>query len=91
MFGTHSEDPTVAYASAEERKLLEIPPDLAGNVHEALLRLPESGKSKIAHSTLLPSPESVRLVRDGSARWLELDADARELWPLLKDFFTEFG
>jgi len=91
MLGKHSDDPTVAYVSAEERALLEIPPDLSSNAREALLRLPESGKSKIAHSTLLPSPESVRLVRDGSARWLELDADARELWPSLKDFLTHHG
>jgi outer membrane protein assembly factor BamC len=33
----------------------------------------------------------VRLVRDGSARWLELGVDARELWLALKDFFTQLG
>ena len=27
-------------------------------------------------------------MRDGGARWLELDVDARELWPSLKEFLT---
>ncbi len=87
----NAEDPSVAYVTAEERELLELPPDLSGNVRQPLLRLPESGKSKIGRSTLLPEPESVRLVRDGRVRWLEFNADARELWPELKSFLGRMG
>ncbi len=91
LVGPRGDDPMVAYPSAEERALLEVPPDVSGSLRQSLLRLPEGGKSAITHSTLLPDPESVRLVRDGRLRWLEADANARELWPSLKDFFTQSG
>lgn len=91
MVGFRADDPGVAYATAEERALLELPPDLSGNIRQPLLRLPEAGKSKIARSTLLPDPDSVRLVRDGGLRWLEFSANARELWPELKQFLGRSG
>ncbi len=91
LFEPREHDPNVAYTTAQERALLEVPPNLAANDRQALLRIPADGRAKIARNVLLPEPDSVRLVRDGRRQWLEIDVDPRQLWPELRDFWTARG
>jgi outer membrane protein assembly factor BamC len=40
---------------------------------------------------LLPSVEKTRIERAGTQRWLVVDMPARDVWPVIKDFWQEMG
>ena len=92
------------YSTKEEvdTSKLEVPPDLSQPDSVDSLALPNISTqdstytvytntgnkgSKVAPASL----QGVKVIRDGSNQWLEINATAEKLWPELKVFFTEIG
>jgi len=42
-------------------------------------------------SAILPTPENVRVERDGNLRWLVVRGSSEQIWPTVKDFWQETG
>ncbi|MGZ8155134.1 MAG: outer membrane protein assembly factor BamC [Burkholderiales bacterium] len=42
-------------------------------------------------NVVLPEPDSVRLERAGTQRWLVIKGEPEKLWPVIKDFWQETG
>lgn len=42
-------------------------------------------------TAVLPQQENIRILRDGSLRWLEINMHADSLWPKLRDFWQKEG
>jgi outer membrane protein assembly factor BamC len=78
----------VAYGKAVNQPLLEVPPDLSPIDQRELLRVPGDGSGKIQSNTLLPEPDTVKLVREGEAVWLEIETSPEALWPRLREFWA---
>ena len=86
---------------------LEIPPDLTQPSADERYAVPDTSPkgtatfsayssergTKIAPGTgaLLPNIEKMRVERSGSQRWLVVPGTAEQLWPNIKDFWTETG
>lgn len=81
---------------------LEVPPDLSDpNVSDNLVipNIAASGSTYSAFTNtsykgdkVTPAkPKGVKVVRDGTNQWLEIDAPAEKLWSQLRVFFTEVG
>lgn len=83
---------------------LEVPPDLVSPRGEAPLVIPALKPAaetpaqttteasppmpRIAES-VLPAQKDVRLLRDGSRRWLQVAAEPEQVWPLVRGFLTD--
>lgn len=51
-----------------------------------------AGKPQVSGSqSLLPNVDKVAIERAGTQRWLVVQAPAREVWPVIKDFWQELG
>jgi outer membrane protein assembly factor BamC len=90
-------------AAAIKVRSLEVPPDLTpvltndrygipGSTEEGV-RYSDFSKGKLngAASDVLPASRTVRLVRNGNQRWLEVSDKAENIWPLVKAFWLENG
>ncbi len=94
------------YKRARSVDTLEVPPDLTASTIDDSLVVPELGPAGTAtfsdyskeraqgtqvRQDLLPEPENVRLMRDGQARWLVVNASAQDIWPRLRRFWEDVG
>jgi outer membrane protein assembly factor BamC len=86
---------------------LEIPPDLTQPSTDERYAVPDTSPkstatfsayssergAKVAPGTgiLLPQVEKMRVERSGTQRWLVAPGTAEQLWPNIKDFWTETG
>lgn len=93
-------------ASDSQRPRLDIPPDLASPRGNERFSIPESAAAERTASgfersrataratsgtSVLPTPDNVRMERLGSQRWLVTDMDPDAVWPLLREFWQESG
>ncbi|MDD4882525.1 MAG: outer membrane protein assembly factor BamC [Gallionellaceae bacterium] len=97
----------IDYKSAGTLPTLEAPPDLivpsadnryalpgatpAGSATYSGYNQERGAKSSEAASGVLPKVDKVRVERAGSQRWLVVDLPAKEVWPVVKDFWQETG
>ena len=84
------------YDEAKTLPGLEVPPDLTAPANIGVEEIPEGGAgSEIPAGGLgpqvLPSAKGIEVKRDGTERWLLIDADAGQLWPRLRDFWPTVG
>ena len=85
---------------------LEVPPDLIKPQGKAPLLVPEVTTKKTADGDcataapaplerisrrVLPPQKDVRIVRDGRHRWLMVDVEPEQMWPLARNFLTKRG
>ncbi|MCW8829085.1 MAG: outer membrane protein assembly factor BamC [Gammaproteobacteria bacterium] len=84
----------IDYKEAKTLPALEVPPDLAGPVNTGVEDIPElvNGTAQVAGGTrVLPRAEGIEIARDGSARWLVIEAVPSQLWPRLREFWATLG
>ena len=79
------------YQRDARRSSLEVPPDLTRwGIREAYPVPGAAGPSDRADA-VLPRVEGVRIEREGALRWLVVDAEPAELWPVIRDFWRRQG
>lgn len=90
-------------AAAIKVHSLEVPPDLTAVSGDDRYGIPGSSQEGVRYSDfakdkkdgaagdVLPESRTVRLVRNGNQRWLEVDDKAEKIWPLVKAFWLENG
>ncbi|KRB87635.1 outer membrane protein assembly factor BamC [Noviherbaspirillum sp. Root189] len=96
----------VEYKSAGKAPSLEVPPDLTQLQRENRYAIPEANRgtatasgytlqqttSPAAATTVAPTvTQDMRVVREGSQRWLVVKASPEVLWPQIKDFWQDSG
>src|SRR5207244_1227030 len=105
--GTSLFDSKVDYKSAGTLPNLEVPPDLTAPARDTRFVVPETGKSsatlsgyqaerkeqtRAGNTAVLPQVERMHIERAGAERWLVVqDQIPEKLWPLVKDFWQEYG
>jgi outer membrane protein assembly factor BamC len=84
---------------------LEIPPDLTSGGIEDSLVVPAGeaatysefvdqrrrGGAAVGTRPVLPTPPNVEMRRDGDQRWLVVEAQPEEVWPLVASFWQQNG
>ncbi|MCS6766650.1 MAG: outer membrane protein assembly factor BamC [Candidatus Protistobacter heckmanni] len=98
-----SEPDRVDYKSATKvaTPSLQIPPDLTTQRTDRRYTIPGSGlvtasdyaqqNAKAEANAVLPTAPGMRIERNGTQRWLVVDRSPAELWPQLRDFWSEQG
>jgi outer membrane protein assembly factor BamC len=94
----------VDYKSAGKAPTLAVPPDLTQLQRENRYAIPSNQGTATAsgynlQQNVQPSAaviaqkttNEMRIERAGDQRWLVVDKDPEELWPLLKDFWQDLG
>ncbi len=95
----------VDYKSAKQAPPLEIPPDIQAPTASDRFALPDApnrstatysayseGKPGRAQAVgVLPPVDGARIVRGGTQRWLVVNGNPDQVWPVLKDFWQEQG
>jgi outer membrane protein assembly factor BamC len=97
----------VDYKSAQKREALDIPPDLVtprgddrfavpdrvgqGTTYSQFARGVEQRPATASGPVVMPSRPGVRIERQGSQRWLVVDAPPDKVWPVVRDFWTDAG
>lgn len=95
-------DTSSDYKGAGRSRPLEVPPDLTSvsssdaynvpggsttyNTYNQAQESQEAGVEKI-----LPTPDSVRMEKAGTQRWLVVDAPAEKIWPVIREFWLDQG
>lgn len=101
------ESKKIDYKSAGALPPLEAPPDLivpsadnryalpgttpAGSATFSNYSQERGTKTAESGSAILPRVDKARVERSGSQRWLVVDAPAKDVWPVLKEFWQELG
>lgn len=93
IFGKDDSD---GYGASKSIALLEIPPSLDNPNYEESLKVPKSvdkeGQvSDFSDAPVLPSYLDMNIVKQGIARWLEVEADPVSLWPYINQFWISQG
>ena len=96
----------IDYKSAGKLPTLEVPPDLTAPTGDNRYAIPDtqgSGSATLSaykqerkaqpagSTTLLPTPDTARIERAGSQRWLVVQATPEQVWPVIRDFWQETG
>lgn len=86
----------IDYKQAKTLPPLEVPPELSEPVDTGVDSVPElaataAGTGTQGTTRVLPQAENIRIARDGSRRWLMIDAEAATLWPKLRQFWSSLG
>jgi outer membrane protein assembly factor BamC len=92
---------TPDYKGAGRSKPLEVPPDLTSISANDTYTVPggsttysefsQGQENPTVKEKILPSPDSVRLERAGSQRWLVVQAPPEKIWPVIREFWAELG
>ena len=92
-----------SYKSSRSAPPLEIPPDLSSSAVRDTLPIPGVGATYSQYASGAPQPGSdtaqavlpeaagARIERSGDERWLVVAMKPEEVWPRLRDFWTEQG
>jgi outer membrane protein assembly factor BamC len=100
-----AEKSKIDYKSAGKRPTLEVPPDLISPVStdrgtsgagsttaSTFQRNAAQGSTAVASTAgVLPTVPGVRVERAGTQRWLAVDMKPEQLWPIVRDFWTDSG
>ena len=70
---------------------LEVPPDLTRSGIRDAYPVPGADDPSDRADAVLPRVEGVRIEREGTLRWLVVEAEPAELWPSLRDFWRRQG
>jgi outer membrane protein assembly factor BamC len=85
---------------------LEVPPDLTKVTIGDAMPIPGSGDAatysqyesglqggqrSVGDTAVLPKVPNIQVMRDGNQRWLEIQAPADQVWPLVVSFWRENG
>ena len=70
---------------------LEVPPDLTRSGIRDAYPVPGAGDPSDRADAVLPRVEGVRIEREGTLRWLVVEAEPAELWPSLREFWRRQG
>jgi outer membrane protein assembly factor BamC len=94
----------IEYKSAGKLPSLEVPPDLVSPRGDDRFGIPErqprtaSGfqtarttERPAAQTSVLPTVEGARVMRDGTQRWLFVNQSPDTVWPLVREFWQESG
>jgi len=92
------------YSAGDKEKStsqLEVPPDLSQpSVSDSLALQHIAGGSTYSsyqgteykgEKVAPANPKGVKVIRDGSVQWLEINTTAEKIWPQLRAFFTTVG
>ncbi len=99
-----SEKGKIDYRSAGKRPTLEVPPDLTtptsvdrgttvvgSTTASTYQRNPAQATAVATTAGVLPTVPGVRVERSGNQRWLAVDMKPEQLWPIVRDFWTDSG
>jgi outer membrane protein assembly factor BamC len=97
----------VDYKTATRGPSLDVPPDLVtprgddrfaipervgqGTTYSQFARGVEQRPATGTGPVVMPRREGVRIERQGSQRWLVVDAPPEKVWPVVRDFWTDAG
>jgi outer membrane protein assembly factor BamC len=97
----------IDYKSAGTLAPLEAPPDLIMPSSDNRFAVPDINprgtatfsaydkergtKPQAGSQALLPTVDKVTVERAGTQRWLSVQAPAKDVWPVIKDFWQELG
>jgi outer membrane protein assembly factor BamC len=92
------EGPSVDYKSAGRAVSLEVPPDLTQLPRDDRFNAPvtaatsRAGAGTSVSAPILPSSTTgAKLERSGTQRWIVTDQTPEQVWPQIKDFWTQLG
>ena len=92
-----------SYKSSRSAPPLEVPPDLSSSAVRDTLPIPGVGATYSQYASGAPRPGSdtvqavlpeaadARIERSGDERWLAVAMKPEEVWPRLRDFWTDQG
>lgn len=105
--GINFTDDKVQYEASNTRANLEVPPDLASVPNENRFEVParpgvvsannEMARAELAgdmtqeRGAVVQRTVTAKMMRDGSTRWLRVNADAEPLWTVVQDFWPSVG
>jgi len=103
--GSIKERRTIDYKSAGRLPPLEVPPDLVtprnserynippeeGATFSDYTRQRDAARNGPQETEILPAEPGMQVERDGSFRWLTINAEPDELWQPLREFWQETG
>jgi outer membrane protein assembly factor BamC len=81
----------IDYEGAKTLPPLEVPPDLSTPVDTGTENIPEVNSVATVEGRKLLRGKGIRIARDGSTRWLVIDASTAKLWPQLRKFWATIG
>ena len=93
VFGKNDSD---NYGDSKSIAMLEIPPSLDNPNFSDSLKVPKSINLKgeiesLSDAPVLPSYIDMTIMKQGIARWLEIQSDPVSLWPYLNQFWISQG
>jgi len=92
-FGKNDSD---NYGASESIAMLEIPPSLDNPNYSDSLKVPKSIDAsgeilQMLDAPILPSYVDMTIIKQGIARWLEIQSDPASLWPYINQFWKSQG
>ena len=93
VFGRDDSD---NYGDSESIAMLEIPPSLDNPNYSDSLKVPKSidasGKIlEMSDAPVLPTYMDMTIIKQGIARWLEIQSDPVSIWPYIDQFWRSQG
>jgi outer membrane protein assembly factor BamC len=98
---------SIEYKSAGKLPSLEVPPDLTAPNANEKYQIPDTNpkasatfstyqkeqqtKQETSNTGLLPSSDKARVERAGTQRWLVVQGNPDNIWPVVKEFWQELG
>lgn len=84
------------YGASESIAMLEIPPSLDNPNYSNALKVPKSIDStgeilEMSDAPVLPTYMDMKIIKQGVARWLEIQSDPVSLWPYIGQFWKSQG
>ncbi len=81
----------IDYEGAKTLPPLEVPPDLSTPMDTGTENIPVVNSVASIEGRKLLRGKGIRIARDGSTRWLVIDASTAKLWPQLRKFWPTIG
>ena len=93
VFGKDDSD---NYGDSKSIAVLEIPPSLDNPNYSDSLKVPKSIDSSgkildMSDAPVLPTYMDMNIIKQGIARWLEIEVDPVSLWPYINQFWKSQG
>jgi outer membrane protein assembly factor BamC len=81
----------IDYEGGKTLPPLDVPPDLSTPMDTGSENIPEVNSVATVEGRKLLRGKGIRIARDGSTRWLVIDASTAKLWPQLHKFWATIG
>lgn len=98
---------SIQYETSHSRVNLQVPPEMApvpvndrfdvptrpgmASANAEKRRLQAMQQVSADKGAVVQRTKVAQLMRDGSERWLRVDEDAEQLWPVVQDFWSQMG